>query len=198
MSLIDSDGNKYQDLAAFHMNMPDKEEAEPRDIYFVRHGDTEDNDKGLCRGWSTVGLNADGRKDAEKAAESVKDKQLHQIVASDLPRAAQTADIISRKLGVPVEHDPGLRTWDIGAYQEQPEKDVQEHLDRLQLRAPDERPPPGKSPGESYNEFKHRFLGAVSGVLQRHPDKEVMVVSHNSPAKVLDEWTKKNGGQRTG
>lgn len=192
----DSEGNTYQDLTAWHLNQPDKQDEEPKKIYFVRHGATIKNEEGTdkhdqpVRGWSTDSLDETGRADAEKAAENIRGAGLpvEHIVASDLPRAAETASTISRKLGIPLEFDPGLRTWDLGAYTGKSGKDVHDAVDRLCLRANDEKPPPGETPGESFNEFKDRILGTMSHIIQRHKDKELLIVSHNSPERVLHAW----------
>lgn len=191
----DSEGNSYQDLTAWHLNMPDKQDEEPKKIYYVRHGETARNVEGAThdqpvRGWSADSLDKDGRADAETAAEAIRTAGLpvEHIVASDLPRAAETASIISGKLGIPIEHDPGLRTWDLGGYTGKTGKEIHDAVDRLCLRANDEKPPPGETPGESFNEFKDRILSTVSGIIKRHKDKELLLVGHNSPERVLHAW----------
>lgn len=142
------------------------------------------------RGWSNVSLNDAGRKHAEQAAENVKGLPIQHIVSSDLPRAAETARFISDRIKVPVEYHPGLRTWDLGAYTGQSGKEVHDNVDRLCMEDQDERPPSnGKYKGESFNEFKDRILGTMSDIVKRHSDKEILVVSHNSPARVLWGWT---------
>lgn len=180
-----------------------------KQVYFVRHGDTDLNVESSkptdgnyahdepIRGWSQVSLNQEGRNHANKAAESVKDLPIEHIVASDLPRAAESARILGNKLNIPIEYDPGLRTWDLGAYTEQTGKQVHDAVNRLCMEAQDERPPSSdKYKGESFNEFKNRILGTVSGIIQRYPDKETLVVSHNSPERVLHAWTEAGQPQK--
>ena len=211
MVISTHDGQFYEDELSFHLNKPmNMNEDKPqrtsdlqnsvddnKKIYYVRHGDTnlnvesgEHSDDQPVRGWSQVNLNDDGRAHAQKAASSISGLPIEHIVASDLPRAAQTARIIGNKNDLPIEYDPGLRTWDLGAYTEQKGKDVHDAVNRLCTEAQDERPPSNsKYTGESFNEFKDRVLGAVSGIVQRHKDKEILLVSHNSPERVLHAWT---------
>ncbi len=82
----------------------------------VRHGDTALNDENLVHGWVDTPLNDKGIEQAHKAAESLKDKDITHIVSSDLPRAKQTANILSKATGAPVITTPSLRTWDSGNF----------------------------------------------------------------------------------
>lgn len=164
-----------------------------KELYFVRHGDTDLNEEGgegsanqPVRGWSNVSLNDDGRADANKSAESVKDLDLTHIVSSDLPRAKETANIIGKKVGITPEFNPGLRTWDLGDLTEKSGKEVHDQLDHFCKEAQDERPP-GSS--ESFNEFKHRILDTTHQILNEHSDEhKVLAVSHNSPERILNAW----------
>lgn len=128
MPISTSDGKQYDDEFSFwHAQLfgePQQEQPkEDSKLYLVRHGDTALNEQGSeqskdqpIRGWSPVPLNDDGIKQAHEASEALKDKDITRIVSSDLPRAKQTANIISKNLNVPVTFDPNLRTWDMGDY----------------------------------------------------------------------------------
>src|SRR6266853_6442745 len=67
---------------------------EPKDVHIVRHGETQANDDNTVRGQDPVPLNENGRQEAEKAADELKDKGVDTIVASDLKRSRETAEII--------------------------------------------------------------------------------------------------------
>jgi broad specificity phosphatase PhoE len=180
---------KLQDY--FNRNEPGLKLNEPqasnKQLYFVRHGDTELNDECRQRGWSPVSLNQDGREQAKKAADSVKDVGITHIVASDLPRAKQTANIIGNKLGITPEFHPGLRTWDLGDFTGKKDSEVGDQIKSYTQEKADERIP-GSS--ESFNEFKDRILGTTSEIVNSHPeDHKVLMVSHNSPERVLNAWT---------
>lgn len=203
--IFDSDGNSYENLTSWHLNSPsqateDKQSSdESKKIYFVRHGETDLNKESgehssdqPVRGWSNVPLNQQGIKEAQKAANSVKDLPIEHIVASDLPRAKQTANIIGNRLGITPEFDPGLRTWNLGEHTGKAGKEVHDEVDRLCTTAQDERP----KGGESFNEFKNRILGTMSNIVQRHSDKELLIVSHNSPERILHAWTEAGQPQK--
>ncbi len=65
------------------------------DIYVVRHGETEDNAKGVFR---TAGatLTDKGRIQAQELAAELKGKGITKIYSSDLPRAIETSQIIQK------------------------------------------------------------------------------------------------------
>ena len=198
-------GQVYEDEMHAHLDIPampnlgsDNEDEnlssrgnEPKKIYFVRHGDTNLNAESAesssdqpVRGWSNIPLNSDGIAQAKKAAESVKDLPISHIVSSDLPRAKQTANIIGQRLGITPEFHPGLRTWNLGEFTGKSGKDVHDEVNRLCSTDQDERP----KGGESFNEFKDRILSSMSDIVQKHNENEVLVVSHNSPERIINSW----------
>lgn len=108
--------------------------------------------------------------------------------ASDLPRALQTAHIISGALGVPFTPDANVRDWNTG---QMAGKKVEDMLPTLQyfIKNPDE-PAPG---GEAVNDYRSRFeplmreLVASPGV---H-----LVVGHARGATVLEGIASDEGGK---
>src|SRR5208337_5244512 len=83
-------------------------------LTFVRHGEIENNDKKLTRGWVQAPLTEKGVKQSAEAADKLTDMGITRIESSDLKRAEQTANIIGKKLGVGVDINSGLRPWGMG------------------------------------------------------------------------------------
>ena len=71
-------------------------------IYFVRHGESEGNKKGLHKG-PEVPLSEEGIKQGQVLAERLKKHKIDVIYSSSMIRAIQTAEIISDELKIPVE-----------------------------------------------------------------------------------------------
>ena len=61
-------------------------------------------------------LNENGREQAEAVAEQLAAERIDAVVASDLRRAIQTAEIISQRHGLPVTTTPLLRERDWGSF----------------------------------------------------------------------------------
>ena len=85
-------------------------------ILLVRHGETVDNARQIMQGQTQGCLNQRGREQARQVARHLAGEQLDAVVASDLRRAMQTADIISAPHGLPVVTTPLLRERDWGSF----------------------------------------------------------------------------------
>jgi len=71
-------------------------------IYLIRHGDR-------LQEMGDPGLTELGKQQANKVASYLNDKHIDIVYASPLLRTKQTAEIISRHIGVPLEFDELLR-----------------------------------------------------------------------------------------
>lgn len=69
-------------------------------IYFVRHALTEANVAGIAAGGEfETELTKEGRSQAKRAGQDLKDKQIQLIVCSPLIRTVDTAKIIAKEIG---------------------------------------------------------------------------------------------------
>ena len=85
-------------------------------IYLVRHGETVDNARQIMQGQTQGELNETGYEQARQVAERLADEPIDAVVASDLHRAIQTAEIIAQNHGLPVVTTPLLRERDWGSF----------------------------------------------------------------------------------
>lgn len=85
-------------------------------IFLVRHGETVDNARQIMQGQTQGELNQRGREQAEQVARRLASEPLDAIVASDLHRAIQTAEVIAEPHGLPVVTTPLLRERDWGTF----------------------------------------------------------------------------------
>ena len=68
-------------------------------LYFVRHGLSVMNKKGIFSGRTETPLHHEGRDQAVAAGQSLKDVSIECIVVSPMQRAVQTAEIIADQIG---------------------------------------------------------------------------------------------------
>lgn len=68
-------------------------------LYFVRHGLSVMNKKGIFSGRTETPLHHEGRDQAVAAGQSLKDVSIQCIVVSPMQRAVQTAEIIADQIG---------------------------------------------------------------------------------------------------
>jgi len=92
------------------------EESGATTLFLVRHGETVDNARQIMQGQTQGSLNERGREQAEQVARRLADEPIDAIVASDLRRAIQTAEIIAAPHGLPVRTTPLLRERDWGSF----------------------------------------------------------------------------------
>ena len=82
-------------------------------IYFIRHGESETNLKGLWTGWDDVSLTEKGREDALKAGKVISGVSFDKVYSSDLIRAKNTAE--TALPGCNIETSALLREFNVGS-----------------------------------------------------------------------------------
>jgi len=150
-------------------------------LLFVRHGSSVLNagdpadPRDMFRGWSLVPLSDFGRKTVAQTADWFRQIPLQGIVSSDLPRAAETANMISQSTGVPVTLDQRLRPLNVGQLTGQV---ITPELKKILEGAHHNKdmPIPG---GETYNNFIQRYAGILPELLQASQQGNIAVVTHH-------------------
>ena len=85
-----------------------------REIYLVRHGETDWNSAGRFQGHANIPLNERGKMQAQEAYEKLRNIDFDLIYSSDLERAAETAQIINANRDIPIQYDVRLRERNAG------------------------------------------------------------------------------------
>ena len=154
-------------------------------IYFVRHGESEGNKKGLHQG-PEVPLSEEGIKQGKVLAERLKKHKIDVIYSSPMVRAKQTAEIISDKLKIPVESWENLKEirnpseiWGKSAEDERI-LEIKE-LARKKFLKGDGR----YSDEETFEELNKRAKGVLEHLLLRHREQSVLCVSHATMIKMI-------------
>ena len=86
------------------------------DVYFLRHGESEDNSAGIIQGRRDLPLSEEGRRQSESAAPWFVDRGIGVILTSPLRRASQTAETVGRSLGMEVRILEALNELDTGIF----------------------------------------------------------------------------------
>jgi probable phosphoglycerate mutase len=150
-------------------------------LYVLRHGETNYNRLGLCNDdpRRDVHLTATGIAQAEAAARQLRDAPLQRIISSELPRARQTAEIINRCHGVPVDANALLNDIRSG-FDGQPVTGYFAAIahDPLHARA---------NGGESLLDYKARVTRFIEW-LKTQPQDCLLVVAHEETLRVFEAW----------
>jgi len=154
-------------------------------IYLVRHGQTAWNKEEIFRGRTDVPLNEIGMREAELAGEYLKDKEIHVIYSSPLSRAWQTAQKIAQFHSLEVQPLEGIIDMSFGNWEGQSHRDIQKN-DKETYRQWVETPHLVRLPGgESLDDVRMRAMAALDEVIQKHPGKSLVLVTHRVVNKVL-------------
>jgi len=155
-------------------------------IIFVRHGKDDENYRG---GWSNLGLVPEGCEQAKRLAKYLKETNaeygITRIVSSDLPRAKETADILSAGLGGTVETDERLREADNGALAGMSNEEALEKYPGLfwSTLKPDECYPNGESPLQFFTRIKTWFETFLSEC--KDTEGNVLLVTHGGVINIV-------------
>jgi isoleucyl-tRNA synthetase len=170
-----------------------KKYSKPQNEYFlVRHGEAENNTKGVISSKATVPhhLTETGKTQAEGAAEWLvvehAKKPFDFIYVSPFIRTRETAVIIAKKLGIDANKiliEPKIGELNAGDYDTIPFKSFIEKFQfekRFDLRPPN---------GENYCDVKKRMGDFIYGLEKKYSGKDggkrILIVSHDSPLSLL-------------
>ncbi|TDA69446.1 MAG: histidine phosphatase family protein [Clostridia bacterium] len=154
-------------------------------LYLVRHASTGWNKHGQYQGHSNVALSDAGRQQARLLAKRLADKDLHFFYASDLSRAFETAQIVAAAYGQPVTPLMELREVNFGLWEGLTFQEINEKYAGI---ATQWRLNPGQvgiPQGERFAEVQERACRVITDLVARHPDKNLLVVSHGGTIRTI-------------
>lgn len=115
------------------------------------------------------------------------DGKIKCIYCSTDPQAIKKAEEFSRKLNSPLEYKTKkLLYWDIGDLIDEPDSTKVAQLPFYIDWSPQEK----VRDGESFNEFKKRFLGELESIMEqaKKENASILVVTHNDCCKLAYAW----------
>ncbi len=89
-------------------------------FWFLRHGETDYNARGLSQGAIDVPLNDSGRAQARGAGPLLQDRGITRIISSPMLRTRETTAIVNQTLALPVHYEPDLREVVFGGMEGKP------------------------------------------------------------------------------
>jgi broad specificity phosphatase PhoE len=154
-------------------------------VLLARHGETNDNREPIrVQGSTDTPLNDTGRRQATELAERVADMGIGSLVASDLSRARETAEIVGRHIGLEPALDPRLREANRGRWEGQRFIDIAQaepDLYAAWLAAGASFRFPG---GESLQDQQDRVTAALEDIHGTAP-LPALVVCHGGSVRVM-------------
>jgi broad specificity phosphatase PhoE len=137
-------------------------------FYFVRHGETDHNQKRLCAaGQTDIPLNRTGKSQARSLRQKINSLDITKLICSPLKRTIQTAKLATQHQMI-IEQD--IRECDLGDFEGKPVSDFIQYIEATpkNISFPN---------GESQRDFAKRVLAAVNKSLSAYGDN-ILFVSH--------------------
>ncbi len=146
-------------------------------IYIVRHGSTEWNEKDLVQGNIDIELSEKGRVEVEKTAEFLKNIRFKRIFSSEMKRAFHTAEIINKNKNLEITTVKELNELDCGEWEGLTMQQIREERadEYSTLRKNPEYKIPG---GESFMDVVRRFKVGWEKVMRMSSGEDFLFVTH--------------------
>jgi probable phosphoglycerate mutase len=153
-------------------------------LLLLRHGQSTWNAEHRWQGWADPPLSEVGRDQAQVAGQVLRSAGFGVVVASDLTRARETAEIIAAEVGVDdVQVEAGLRERDVGAWSGLT-------TDEIEARWPGQlaawRAGELTVIPEGEGDIEERVIAAVERVLMSHPGDTVLAVTHGGVIRTVE------------
>lgn len=154
-----------------------------RQVHLVRHGEVANPDHVVYAALPGYGLSPLGNRQAREAARYLSGQPIVAIWSSPLERAIATAEPLASRLGVPIRIEDQLTEWRLAdgwagvVWEDLPSARPGE------LEAYLERPWDLPFSTESLEELAERMTAVLKGLDRRHPEGDVVVISHQDPVQ---------------
>lgn len=147
-------------------------------LYFLRHGQTDNNKEGRMQGRVDIPLNATGRAQAQAAAAMLAGVRFDAVYASPLGRAMETAALAAGVCPQQVKPEPRAIEIDFGVWDNRLHKELEKETKQFDLLwdAPELYVPPAGA--EPLADVLARVQAMMHQLAQRHPGGNVLVVTH--------------------
>lgn len=156
--------------------------------YILRHGESLLNKKEILCCWPEkiyCPLTPKGRKQIKAQSEKLKTAKrapkINLIFSSDLLRTRQTAEIVSKELGIKPKYDKRLREYNVGIFNGRTRAELREFFGKEEKRFKVK--PPG---GENYVELKKRMSDFLKEMERKYSNKNILIISHQAALNLLE------------
>jgi len=155
-------------------------------IIFLRHGQAKNNTERILAGRTKgIPLTEIGIKQAEHTAELLEHMNVSAIYSSPIQRAKHTADIVAERNSLDVTIDDRLIELDMGKFTGVPYDEIFSSHGNVFMKFYNGELEIAHNGVETFAEVKKRVLGLVDHVIEKHPDENVVLVTHMDPIKAM-------------
>lgn len=155
-------------------------------LYLIRHGETEWNKQNRTQGCGNdLSLSEFGIMQAKAVAKRFIDEDISAIFSSDLKRAYETAEEISKIVLKPIITSPGLREMNFGCFEGLTSYEISTHYKDIYERWRNNPMEHDIPQAESFIMLKNRTLDTVSQIITDYKGKNIIIISHGITIKIM-------------
>ena len=155
-------------------------------IIFLRHGQAKNNTDRILAGRTPgVPLTDTGIKQAEQTGKLLEDMNISAIYSSPIQRAKHTAEIVGEHNSVDVIIDDRLIELDMGKFTGVSYDEIFSSHGNVFMKFYNGELEIAHNGVETFADVKKRVLGIVDHVIEKHPDQNVVLVTHMDPIKAM-------------
>ena len=155
-------------------------------IIFLRHGQAKNNTERVLAGRTEgVPLTDTGMEQAENTAKLLQHMNISAIYSSPIQRAKHTAEIVGKHNSLDVTIDDRLIELDMGKFTGMPYDEIINSHGNVFMKFYNGELEIAHNGVETFTEVKKRVIAIVDHVLEKHPDDNVVLVTHMDPIKAM-------------
>jgi probable phosphoglycerate mutase len=155
-------------------------------IIFLRHGQAKNNTERILAGRTKgIPLTDIGIEQAKHTAELLKHMNISAIYSSPIQRAKHTAEIVGEHNSLDVTIDDRLIELDMGKFTGMPYDEIFNSHGNVFMKFYNGELEIAHNGVETFTEVKKRILGIVDHIIEKHPDENIVLVTHMDPIKAM-------------
>ncbi len=157
-----------------------------RQIIFLRHGQAKNNTERILAGRTEgIPLTDTGIKQSEHTAQLLEHMNISTIYSSPIQRAKHTAEIVGKHNSLDVTIDDRLIELDMGKFTGMPYDEIFNSHGNVFMKFYNGELEIAHNGVETFSDVKKRILGIVDHIIEKHPDENVLLVTHMDPIKAM-------------
>ena len=155
-------------------------------VIFLRHGQAKNNTERILAGRTEgIPLTERGIQQAEHTAQLLEHMNISAIYSSPIQRAKHTAEIVGNHNSIDVQIDDRLIELDMGKFTGMPYDEIFNSHGNVFMKFYNGELEIAHNGVETFSEVKRRVNSIVEHVLEKHPNENVVLVTHMDPIKAM-------------
>jgi len=151
---------------------------QPTRLYLIRHGQSAGNAEGRFGGHSATPLSKLGEKQAQLTGKTLANEGIAAIYSSDLHRAVQTAEALSKLADIPVVTTSAFRERHVGVLEGLTFDESKASFPKDCYALVNRNIHHIITEGESYRQLLRRTTSELRAILSKHSGQRIAIFSH--------------------